>query len=213
MTFAECSFAYQMNLEMKNIFVTTLLILCCIISQAQSRIKLNVGIKVGAQAAKLGQPIINWDSKYRWHAGLLAHLDLTRRFAVQPELIYSAQGAEHITTTSDTQIELGYLNLPIVFQYMPSSRFRFQAGPQIGILLDAKRNFNGAKSDISNSIRKADLGVLAGFSYVMKFGLGFDARYIYGLTDIAKKSNTVALGSDLKNLVIQVGVFYQFKPR
>lgn len=146
----------------------------------------------------------------RWHGGFLAHLHISKRFAIQPELIYSAQGAEHVTTTIDTQIELGYLNLPILFQYM-NSGFRFQAGTQIGILLDAKRNLNSAESDITNSIKKADLGVLAGFSYVVKAGLGFDARYIYGLTDIAKEGNTAGLGSDLKNLVIQVGVFYQFK--
>ena len=72
---------------MKNILFTTLWILGSTASKAQARIELNVGIKVGAQAAKLGQPIINWDTKYRWHAGLLAHLHIAKHFAVQPELM------------------------------------------------------------------------------------------------------------------------------
>lgn len=206
--------AYQIKTQkMKHILFPTLLMLVGISLKAQSGIHTNFGIKVGVQAAKLGQPVTNWDTKYRWHAGFLAHLHMSRHFAIQPELIYSAQGAEHITTATDTQIELGYLNLPIVFQYMTGSGFRFQAGPQIGILLNADRDFNSVESDIKNAVKKADLGVLAGFSYVMKMGLGFDARYIYGLTDIAKKGNTAGLGSDLNNLVIQVGVFYQFKHR
>jgi hypothetical protein len=196
---------------MKNILYTAILIFACIPLKAQLRIHSNFGIKAGAQAAKLGQPGTNWDSKYRWHAGLLAHVHISRHFAIQPELIYSAQGAEHITTVTDTQIELDYLNLPIVFQYMTNFGLRFQAGPQIGILLNAKENFNSAESDIMNSIKKADVGVLAGFSYLTKVGLGIDARYVYGLTDIAKKGNGAGLGSDLNNLVIQAGVFYQFK--
>ena len=197
---------------MKNILFAALLIAAGIPLKAQSDIHTNFGIKAGAQASKLGQPSINWDSKYRWHAGFLAHLHISKHFAIQPELIYSAQGAEHITTTTDTQIELNYLNVPIVFQYMTGSGFRFQGGPQIGILLNAERSINGGtENDIKNSITKADLGLLAGISYVTKLGLGFDARYVYGLTDIAKEDNTAGLGSDINNLVIQVGVFYQFK--
>ncbi len=199
---------------MKNILFTAVLILACFALKAQSNC--NFGIKAGGQAAKFGQEGTNWDTKYRWHAGLLAHIHLSKQFAIQPELIYSAQGAEHITPENitpktDTQIELNYLNLPVVFQYMFGSGFRVQAGPQLGIRLNAKRSVNGVESDIKNSFTKADLGVLGGFSYVTKFGLGFDARYVYGLTDIAKEGNTAELGSDLNNLVIQVGAFYQFK--
>jgi len=196
---------------MKNILFIALLILACIPLNAQSQTQCNFGIKAGGQAAKFGQEGTNWDTKYRWHAGILAHLHVSKHFAIQPEVIYSAQGAEHITPTTDTQIELNYLNLPVVFQYMIGSGFRFQAGPQVGIRLNAKRNFNGVESDIKSSFKNADLGVLGGISYVTKFGLGFDARYIYGLTDIAKEGNTAELGSDLNNLVIQLGAFYQFK--
>ena len=62
---------------MKNILYTALLILACIPLKAQLRIHSNFGIKAGAQVAKLGQPATNWDSKYRWHAGFLAHLHIS----------------------------------------------------------------------------------------------------------------------------------------
>jgi hypothetical protein len=198
--------------KMKKVLFPAVLLLAGICVKAQSGIHTNFGIKAGAQAAKLGQPATNWDTKYRWHAGFLAHLHMSKHFAIQPELIYSAQGAEHITATTDTQIELGYLNLPVVFQYMTGTGFRFQAGPQVGILLNADRDVNSVETDIKNSIKKADLGLLAGFSYITKMGLGFDARYVYGLTDISK-NNTAGFGSDINNLVIQVGAFYQFKHR
>lgn len=196
---------------MKNVLFAVLCIVAGISSKAQTSIRSNFGIKVGAQASKLGQKSFNWDSKYRWHAGLLAHLHISNHFAIQPELVYSAQGAEHITATTETQVDLKYLNLPVVFQYMTGSGFRFQAGPQIGILINADRDINGAKNDIKNSIRKTDLSLLAGFSYITKLGFGLDARYVYGMTDVSKQGNTAGFGSDINNLVIQVGLFYQFK--
>ena len=110
---------------MKHIVLPALMLLVVTSLIAQSGTHMNFGIKAGLQAAKLGQPVINWDTKYRWHAGFLAHLHMSRHFAIQPELIYSAQGAEHITATTDTQIELGYLNIPVAFQYMTGSGFRF----------------------------------------------------------------------------------------
>ena len=194
---------------MKNIIPAVILLFACTSTNAQLRLNSNFGIKAGVQAAKLGQPSTNWDSKYKWHAGLLAHIHISDHFAVQPELIYSAQGAEHITPTTETQIELNYVNLPIVLQYMTSFGLRIQAGPQIGVLMKAKGSINGAESDIKDFIKSTDFGVLGGLSYLTKLGLGFDARYVYGLTDIAKNGN--GAGSDINNLVIQLGAFYQFK--
>jgi len=195
---------------MKNFLYSAFMMIICQGVSAQSKIHSNFGIKAGANAAKLGQKVINWDTRYSWHAGLLAHLHMSEHFAIQPELVYSGQGAEHVITGSDRQLELGYLNLPILFQYMTGSGFRFQVGPQIGFLLNAEEQLNGGpNSDVKDSFKKTDLGLLAGVSYITRLGLGFDARYVYGLSDITKTDNSS--GSDINNLLIQVGVFYQFK--
>jgi hypothetical protein len=53
--------------------------------------------------------------------------------------------------------------------------------------------------------------LLVGASYITKSGLGFDARYGYGLTDISNTDNSSGMGADINNLLIQVGLFYQFK--
>jgi len=194
---------------------TVLLIVSCFYflgaTNAQSSIHSNFGIKAGAQAAKLGQPEINWDTRYSWHAGLLAHLHMSEHFAIQPELVYSNQGGEHILVGAEKKLELGYINIPVLFQYMTGSGFRFQAGPQIGFLVNAKQDLNGVKSDIKDDLKKTDFMLLVGASYITKSGLGFDARYGYGLTDIANSDSGSGMGEDLNNLLIQVGVFYQFK--
>lgn len=195
---------------MKNTSLTLMLFLICFTAFSQSRIHSNFGIKAGATAAKFGQEHINWDTKYRWHAGLIAHLHISDHFAIQPELFYSAQGSEHVIVGSDRQIELGYLQLPVLFQYMTGSGFRFQGGPQIGLLMSARQQINGGtKADVKDSFKKTDFSLTAGISYITRMGLGFDARYSYGLSDISDTDNTA--GTDINNLLIQVGVFYQFK--
>ena len=180
----------------------------CSLLQAQSHIHHNFGIKAGVNVAKLGQDNVNWDTRYSWHLGLLSHIHMSKHFAIQPELYYSRQGAEHVIPGVDREIKLGYLQLPVLFQYMTGSGFRFQGGPQLGFLLNADQKLNGGTAtDVKDLFKKIDIGLAAGVSYVTKPGFGFDARYVYGLSNISN-SNT---GGDINNLLIQVGVFYLIK--
>lgn len=175
---------------------------------AQEHLHHNFGIKAGGNIATFGQENINWDTRYSWHAGVLAHIHRSKHFAIQPELYYSEQGAERAVVGLDNQLELAYLQLPVLFQYMTGSGFRFQAGPQVGFLLSAKQQLNGgARSDAKDSFKNIDFGVTAGVSYVTRLNFGFDARYFYGLTDISD-TNT---GGKINNTMIQLGVFYLFK--
>lgn len=194
---------------MKTTFLFAILISMCSIVYAQSHKHHNIGIKAGGNIAKLGQTNINWDTRYTWHLGLLSHLHMSKHFAIQPELYYSNQGAEHTIPGSDRQIELGYLQVPVLFQYMTGSGFRFQGGPQLGILLSAKQVLNGgAKTDVKSGFNKTDIGLTAGVSYITKKSFGFDARYVYGLSDIS--SNATVANGNVNNLLIQLGVFYLF---
>ena len=196
-------------ISMKLPIIFVLFISLTSISYAQSDIHHNFGIKAGGNIAKLGQENVNWDSRYSWHAGVLAHIHRSKHFAIQPELYYSAQGAQHVLVGFDRTLELGYLQLPVLFQYMTGSGFRFQGGPQLGFLMSAKQQLSGgAMTDVKESFKKIDFGLTAGFSYVTKLDFGFDARYFYGLTDIADNNTS---GGKINNLLIQLGVFYLFK--
>lgn len=194
-----------------NMKLTTILLFLISLNgvlYAQPHLHHNFGIKAGGNIAKFGQEKINWDTRYSWHAGLLAHIHRSRHFAIQPELYYSAQGAEHVIVGIDRKIELGYLQLPVLFQYMTGSGFRFQGGPQVGFLMSAKQQLNGGtRTDVKDAFKKIDFGLTAGVSYVTKLNVGFDARYFYGLTDIS----TANTGGNINNTLIQLGVFYLFK--
>ncbi|MEO6406307.1 MAG: porin family protein [Ferruginibacter sp.] len=169
--------------------------------------KTEIGFKAGANFATLNTEASPnpYKMKTGIHAGLLAHIHLTDKFALQPEVVYSGQGAK--ADSGPGEINLGYLNVPILGQYMFANGFRLETGPQAGILLSAKTKYNGVTEDVKDELKGFDFAWAFGLGYKSPMGLGVDARYNLGLSDI-NKDNT---GGSVKNNVFQVGLFYQLK--
>lgn len=169
--------------------------------------EVNIGIKGGLNAYTLGGD--NTDdikTKLGFNLGLLGHIHLSDRFGLQPELVYSTQGAAS-DDGSNIDLNLSYINVPVLIQYMYDNGFRIQAGPQIGFLTSAKAKGEGASVDIKDSFKTLDVALSVGASYVHPAsGLGVDARYNYGLSNVNDSS-----GSESFNRGFQIGVFYLFK--
>jgi hypothetical protein len=90
---------------------------------------------------------------------------------------------------------------------MFNNGFRLQAGPQLSFLTHAVVKDNSVKENISNDLNSVDFGLTTGASYqVPNTGLGFDARFNLGLTDINKNGTITST-----NRGGQLGVFYLFK--
>lgn len=129
------------------------------------------------------------DYRTGYNIGILGHIHRNSQWAVQPELVYSAQGAKNLN--------LDYLNIPVLIQYMFDNGFRLQAGPQLGFLVSSDNNDNYSTVDIALSV---------GASYVVpSTGFGIDLRYNYGLNDINKNSDI-----ESSNRGLQLGLFYLF---
>ena len=165
------------------------------------------GIKGGLNMAKFtNENGFDYKFKPSVNIGILDHIHITKTFAIQPELVFSMQGTKFTSANTDFRVNLAYINLPILFQLMTESGFRFETGPQVGVLLSAKTKTGSTTTDAKSDFKTADLAWVFGIGYITKSKFGFDARYNLGLTDITK-----ATTSSIKNSVIQVGVFYQFK--
>ena len=167
-----------------------------------------IGVKGGLNIATINYSSTtpsNFKSLVGAHAGLLAHIHLTDMFAIQPEVVYSMQGAKDHTVSS-SEVRLGYLNVPVLVQYMFSNGLRLETGPQAGILLSAKEKNNSVTSDLKDQLNGFDFSWAAGLGYLSKMGLGADARFNFGLSDLTKSDL-----SKVRNNVVQIGLFYQFK--
>lgn len=161
----------------------------------------NIGIKGGLNLYSLNSDIDNaYDVKPSFHIGLLGHIHITNHFAIQPEVVFSAQGTKY---GDNLNLNLNYVNAPVLFQYMFDNGFRLQAGPQVGFLVAAKAD----GEDVNRNFKSIDFGMAVGASYVHPpSGFGIDARYNHGITTIAETENV-----DTYNRGFQVGVFYLFR--
>lgn len=165
------------------------------------------------------------DSRISFHVGGLAEIKFSDKLALQPELLFSSQGAKmeekrtvgSASASSDITTKLNYLNLPIMAKYFIMDGLAVEAGPQIGFLLSAKRTTEisstgpisistGKDTDIKDQMNTVDFGLNFGASYKLDFGLFFGARYNLGLTNIAKDSGDITY----KNSVIQISAGYMF---
>ncbi len=168
----------------------------------------NIGIKGGLNAYNIkGDNSSNNDMKYSFHVGLLGHIHLDNQIALQPEIIYSVQGTKYKSNGNDSQLNLNYVNIPLLIQYMFDNGFRIEAGAQLGILASAKSEVGNITTEVKSNFKSTDIGAVVGMSYVKpSTGLGFDIRYNHGLTNINESD---AFNS--YNRGFQVGLFYLFK--
>jgi hypothetical protein len=186
---------------MRNCFFLLFFIAISISSLAQRRTA-ELGIKAGVNIANFDDDIYTRDSRVGFHGGILIHVPVKPKLAIQPEIVYSQQGAEF---TSGKQ-KLDYINIPFLFQYLFANGFRLQTGPQIGVLVNSEfESNNGLEVDNENNYKKTDGAWVIGFSFISSSRLGVDARYNIGLSDIAKGNG------DVMNRVWQIGMFYQFR--
>ena len=171
--------------------------------------KVSFGLKGGLNLSNLhySDDVIDAKTKLGFNLGALAHLHLAPQLALQPEVYYSAQGAKYDVGNDEAKVKLGYINVPVLIQYMFDNGFRLQAGPQVGFLINAKSELGSVETDIKDNLKKVDFGATAGVSYVHpKNGLGIDARYNLGLSDI----NDVSSSTKTTNRGAQIGLFYIF---
>jgi hypothetical protein len=191
-------------------FYATALLIAVFATGAAKAQKVNLGIKGGLNVYNINNDNnLEYDTKLGAHGGLIGHIHFTRQFALQPEITYSAQGAKYTVAGVETKIKLGYINIPVMFQYMFNSGFRLEAGPQLGFLVNAKSENNVTKTDIKNNMNTVDFGIGLGIGYVhAPSGFGVDARYNLGLSNINKNGSVKST-----NRGFQLGVFYLFKHR
>lgn len=164
---------------------------------------INIGTKIGLNSYTINtENNSDFDSRIGIHAGLIGHIHLNSEFALQPEIVYSMQGAK----SGSTELKLDYINIPVLVQYMFDNGFRLQAGPQLGFLINAKGESNNSSVDLKDDFKSVDAGLSFGVGYIhppTSFGIG--ARYNLGLNNISENANV-----ESTNRGFQIGIFYLF---
>lgn len=194
---------------MKKLNVLLMALLVSLVVTAQDEPKF--GLKGGLNLAKLNYNN-GTDADWRtgFHAGGLAHIHLTPSFSLQPEVYYSSQGTKLPFGNDKLNLNLSYINVPLLLQYNFANGFRLQGGPQVGFLVGVSDKVNDTELNLysTNNFKTVDVSLPLGVSYLGFSGFGIDARYNIGLTNVFETGSAKA-----KNSVFQVGAFYLFDHR
>jgi len=162
------------------------------------------GPKAGINIANLNGGDIDTDMKIGFHVGAFAEILFTDKFALQPELLYSAQGAK--ASEGDVKTNLDFINIPIMAKYYVIDNLAVEAGPYVGFLMKAENKADAGSMDIKDDMSSIDFGLGIGASYNLDNGFFGGARYNLGLSDVQKDND----GDAIKNGVIQISVGYKF---
>jgi len=178
---------------MKKLFVLALFTIGAFSAQAQVKL----GIKGGVNFADL-DGTFNTSMRTGFHAGAVLEIKAFQNFAIQPELLYSMQGAKVSDVfNASKDYNFSYVTVPVLAKfYLITDVLSIEAGPQFAFLVD---------DNLENTIKTEsfDFGAVGGAGLNIGKHLFAQAHYVVGLTE-------VSTNSDVKNRVIQLSLGYNF---
>lgn len=160
--------------------------------------------KVGGSFSNMVNSPENCSTRAGLAVGIGGGYQVSDRFAITADVLYSMQGTEGRATTLVDQYEYelehkiqnDYINVPIMANFYIVRGLAIKAGIQPGILVDgkAKEKFNALNIDktydYKDIMNKVDFSIPVGISYEYKNFI-LDARYTIGLSNVYKETPSV----------------------
>ena len=197
---------------MKRLIFICLLIFSVFGIQAQES---RFGVKGGLNFANLVGDDPDADIRTSFHFGLLAQFGITKRFSIQPEILYSGQGTKNEGMTW----QLDYLSVPIMAKYFVAEGFSVEAGPYIAYTLNSEWKLRSDDSvDFSDDTTVLDIGAAIGLEYELTRKIFFQGRYNLGMLTVWDINYSMygfeydpdRENPETKNSVFQLSVGYKF---
>lgn len=189
------------------------LLICIIILFASSAYsQVTLGPKIGLNESIVGKFKYADSFLTAAHFGGSLNIPFNHHLAMGIELLYSIKGSK--TQRSSTKFH--YITLPILLKVYPFSKFRMnaQVGIQPSIFVESTYNTSDGFSGVSgfkDEFNRFELSIPFGLGYDISSHLGFDLRYVMGVTDIYKLGSSVGGPGVVHNHVFQLAIFYRFK--
>jgi len=177
---------------MKKIILTLAAVFAVTFANAQDKggsSDMKFGVKAGYTNSNFTGDVSGTEANGGFYIGGLVDFSVSEKFHVQPELLYSIEGAK--------DLKVNYLRIPIMAKYYVAEGFSLQAGPEIAFKA-------GGDDIIKDAVKSMDYGLGIGAGYELSSGLMFDARYNLGLNNISD------VGGSVKNVSFNIGLGYRF---
>ena len=172
---------------MKKIILIIAVVLTVTFANAQKDMKF--GVKAGYTNSNFTGDV-SYDATTGFYVGGLIDFSISENFHVQPELLYSGEGAK--------DAKLNYLRIPIMAKFYVMDGLSLQAGPEIAFKA-------GGDTIAKDNSKSMDYGLGFGAGYELESGLMFDARYNLGMANISNVD-----GVNEKTTSFNIGLGYRF---
>lgn len=186
---------------------------------AQAQFGVKAGINSAVLTGRVGE-----DATYKtfYHAGIFYQLPIAGPLSIQPEVLYSVQGANFRGAITDYQTQLHYFTVPVLAKLTLGPIF-VEAGPQFGYLVSANQagkvqlsstggsaSYGQVDQSAVSSFKRQDFSLAAGAG--LKFGsLLLGGRFVAGLNDINDLQSLSGVNDPrLQNRVFQAYAALQF---
>ena len=187
------------------------------ITTIQAQVNFKPGLRTGLSLSTISE--MHSDYRPDFYFGGFGEINLTKRYALQPEINYVKQGANNVArnyTDSGNNTErveyldlkLDYLSLSIINKFTFGQSFQVLFGPSLDVRINdnlvLRKNYN-------------DLAFNLGVGYRMPGGFAFEARFKKGFLDILDSdyytndsNNHYLFGNYNTNINFQIGFSYSF---
>ena len=192
-------------MKKQTLQLTLCLLMLSTFSIAQS--ELTFGIKGGVNFTGFHTGSSTYTNEFGINIGGIAEYTISNRFSVQAELLFNQKAGGYSFKDNsnlflgNVDLKLGYIDIPILAKVYLGNKFSFQVGPQIGLNISEKTEFNGA--EVESEVKTLDTAIVGGFGYQFDLGLFIQTRYTYGLSEILENER-------YKNSVISLSLGYEF---
>jgi hypothetical protein len=202
-------------LRIKRLFFFVFLI-CSDFLNAQ--IRPEFGLKFGVNLADMRTDESTLSPRSTFHFGFEAEQQLSSKWGLQTELLYSRQGNVRRGRTEagvkfNHILALDYLNIPIFTNYYLKDGLYISSGMQLGFLLRAQLQetvgTDSNQQNVTNNYKNADVGMILGAGYKTDWGFNVGLRYNWGFTNVLKEPQLYTVVE--RNSVLQLYLSYRFK--
>jgi len=166
-------------------------------------------------------PIRTYTPSLGFHFGVISKLELTKKIAFRPELLFVQRGANTSKNEAgeevDVRINLNYLELPLLLSFTPARVISLDVGPNLALKISANGKTSHDKTNMNDAFNKLlDVGMSAGMTFHLSDNLSVISRYYYGLfspNTFQGYSSTTGSPPTSSNRNLQIGFGYVLKKK
>ncbi|SDQ34212.1 Outer membrane protein beta-barrel domain-containing protein [Chryseobacterium soldanellicola] len=212
----------------KTILISFLALTTSISAQIKPKYGLSAGLNMSSFSGS-DKPD-GFSSKTGIHAGGFLWNYLSDKISIDAELYYAQMGAkfeisaptiDNTTFALTGKVKNDYIRFPVLFDYHATEEFSIALGPEIGILLKNKLEYdkviNGSTTSNPKNVQQFDAGLKIKAQYIFSKHYLASVGYYFGMTKVYKNTEVYLQNSIImqeapkiynSNLGISVGYIF-----